>query len=147
MDNIDKELYKLVNNNCLDGARKIAYNYIGQYQDNEQFVILFILFKINDIEIASGEDSIFASPAAGTVDSLIKHYTRIKFYLRRFEYGMPEESLNEAFNYFIENKVSINALCKIAEFACINKKNVYKKLALFYKNNGMPIQAKILEYV
>ena len=106
----DKTLCYLVDNGCFDDARKIAYTYIKQYQADETFVILFILFQISDAEKSSGEYNIFSSPASGTTEALIKHYTQIKFCLRRYEYDMPEEALEEAFGYFIENKVSVNVL-------------------------------------
>lgn len=46
----DKTLCYLVDNGCFDDARKIAYTYIKQYQADETFVILFILFQISDAE-------------------------------------------------------------------------------------------------
>lgn len=142
---MDLELFYLVNNNILDDAKKVAYKYIKQYQNNEKFVILFLLFQISDAENAAGEYNIFKSPAAGSVNSLIRHYTKIKFYLRRYEYDMPPEILKEAYNYFFANKVSVNALYKLATFACVNQTIVYKRLAQIYKDNGMFAQAKTFD--
>lgn len=139
----DKTLCYLVDKGCIDDARKIAYTYIKQYQANETFVILFILFQISDAENSSGEHNIFSSPAGGTTEALIKHYTQIKFYLRRYEYDMPEEALEEAFAYFITNKVSVNALYRISQFACVNTAYVYKRLTQAFRDKGMDAQADV----
>ena len=141
----DKTLCYLVDNGCFDDARKIAYTYIKQYQADETFVILFILFQISDAENSAGEYNIFSSPASGTTEALIKHYTQIKFCLRRYEYDMPEEALEEAFGSFIENKVSVNALYRISQFACVNTAYVYKRLAQAFRNKGMDAQADVFE--
>ena len=139
----NKTLCYLVDNGCIDDARKIAYTYIKQYQADETFVILFILFQISDAENSAGEPGIFSSPAGGTTRALIKHYTQIKFYLRRYECDMPEEALEEAFGYFIENKVSVNALYRISQFACVDTAYVYKRLAQAFSSKGMDAQADV----
>jgi len=136
-NNTDEKVYALVDSGCFNEARQLVYQYIKNYQNNERFVILFILFKISDLEKASGEQDIFSSPACGTVNFLLKHYTKIKFYLRRYEYNMPEASLEEALDYFITNKVSVNALQQIAGFACVDKNIVFGRLGQAYRKKGM----------
>ncbi len=132
-----EKLFSLIEKKELEEARQTAYNYIEKMQTDEQFVILFILFKIRDAELESDEQDIFSSPAGSTPNELITHYTKIKFYLRRYEYGLPDYALDEALNYFIDNKVSVNALYKIAEFACVQPNIVYEMLALDYEQIGM----------
>lgn len=143
----DERLYNLVDSGHLNEAREIVFTYIQQYQNAENFVILFILFKIRDAELASGEPDIFSSPAGSSVSDLIKHYTLIKFYLRRYEYDMPNEAVDEAFRYFTDNKVSVNALYKIAEFACVDRISVYQRLADSFRYAGMTAQATALDNI
>ncbi len=140
-------LRELVEAGDFDAAREIAFKYIERCQNDEDFVILFILLKIRDAEIAAGESDIFSSPVGHSPRALIGHYTRIKFYLRRYEYDMPDFVLDEAFNYFLENKVSVNALYRIADFACVDKAKVYGRLAGAFRSAGMEDLARALDSI
>ena len=122
-------LLEHIKNGRFELAQDIAFNHINNFQNNENFVILFILFKIRKNEIDSGETDIFSSPLGHEPDTLLYHYKILKLLVRRFEYDMPPEALDDAIQYFIENKVSMNALYTICGFACVDAENTYQKLA------------------
>ena len=122
-------LLEHIKNGRFELAQDIAFNHINNFQNNENFVILFILLKIRKNEIDSGETDIFSSPLGHEPDTLLYHYKILKLLVRRFEYDMPPEALDDAIQYFIENKVSMNALYTICVFACVDAENTYQKLA------------------
>lgn len=106
--------------------------HISECDTNEKFVILYILFRIWEEERQAGVKDLFSCVGCNP-EELIRHYTRIKLYLRRFEYNMPEHILLDTVNYFKEYNVSVYALHRIAQFACINPSYVMDKLASMYK--------------
>lgn len=113
-----------------------AYAYVKQHisecDNNEKFVILYILLRIWKEELQAGAEGLFSSVGYNP-EELINHYTRVKLYLRRFEYNMPEYILLDAVDYFRKYNVSIYALNRIAQFACVNPLYTMKKLSNMYK--------------
>lgn len=109
-----------------------AKQHIVDCNSNEYFVILYILLRIWEEENQANMPDLF-SCIGNNPEKLIEHYTRIKLYLRRFEYNMPEHILLDAVNYFKTYHVSIYALNQIAQFACINPSYTLGKLFNIYK--------------
>lgn len=61
-------------------------------------------------------------------DGLIQKYIRITFLLRRLEFTLPEEALEEAANMFAQEQVSVCALRKIMDFEIFaDKENKYNE--------------------
>lgn len=115
-------------------AEQYIFGHIREYQNQEFFVILYILFQIRGEELENGYSDII-SPF-GNIDILLAHYRQIKLLLRRFEYDLPLESRQEAIEYFNDFSVSPFALYRIGDFACVDKNHTYKNLAKAYRAAG-----------
>lgn len=137
MENTCKEqLYTLIEQGQLETALAYINQNIKEHQNEEYFVLFYILLNIWSEERQANISDIFSSPLGREPEQLLNHYTQIKLYLRRFEYQMPEDILQEAFDYFIQNKVSPQAIYRIAQFACIRSELAFLKLATLYKKCG-----------
>lgn len=133
MPNTVKEtLYSLIRENKLDTACTFVNQNIRTYQNEEYFVLFYILLNIRTEELEAGANDIFSSPVGREPEDLLTHYTQIKLYLRRFEYQMADDILQEAVDYFTQTAVSPQAIYRIAQFACVNPEAALKKLNEFY---------------
>lgn len=113
-------------------ASDFVFNNIEKYQQKEYFVLIYILFQIRKEELDAGVMDIFSALGTPDIDTLLLHYTQIKFCLRRFEYQLPKEICQEALDYFINFNVSPYAIYRIAQFACVDISLVLEKLAQEY---------------
>ena len=135
-DSYKEVLYQMIEQGELEKAFVYIHQNIEKYQNKECFVHFYILLNIWKEEYKAGVSDIFSSPLGRNPESLLEHYTRIKLYLRRFEYKMPDEVLQEAVQYFIDMKVSPYALFRIAQFACVAQEAAFGELAKYYEANG-----------
>lgn len=119
-------------------AEQFIFGHIREYQNQEFFVILYILFQIRREELAHGCPDIISSfdGVDSMVTVLLAHYRQIKLLLRRFEYDLPLESRQEAIGYFTDFCVSPYALRHISDFACIDKRHTCHSLAEAYQMAG-----------
>lgn len=122
-------LCQMIIDKSLSEACVYAKQNIKNCNNNEYFVILYILLRIWEEECQAGVQDLF-SCIGNNPEKLIEHYTRIKLYLRRFEYNMPEHILLDAVDYFKTYNVSAYALNRIAQFACINPSYALHKVYL-----------------
>lgn len=138
MVNSHKELlYSLIEKNELSKAYSYVNQHIQENQAEESFVIFYILLQIWKEECQANMPTFFSSPDIGRYPhKLLEHYTQIKLYLRRFEYQLPDDIRQEAFEYFTTYQVSPYALYRIAQFACIQPASAFEGLAQFYRNAG-----------
>ncbi len=109
------KLFSLLNNDNYSMAKTFAFDHLQENQENYDYCILFLFLQIYDLESSQGKAAIFAPLSSHTCDWLLLHYQRIKHYIWRFAYEMPEDSIEEAKGYFIENTVSEIALKRIRE--------------------------------
>lgn len=135
-DSYREVLYQMMEHGELEKAFVYINQNIEKYQNKECFVHFYILLNIWKEECQAGVSDIFSSPIGRNPEGLLEHYTQIKLYLRRFEYKMPNEVLQQALQYFIDMKVSSYALFRIAQFACVAPKDAFKELAKCYEANG-----------
>lgn len=144
MENNCKEwIYQLIRSGKFTEASSYIQSHIKEHQNEEYFVLFFILFRIREEELIAKNTDIFSSLPGHDPNALLEHYTQIKLCLRRFEYQMPEEYLQEAIDYFITYHVSPQALYRIAQFACIDTKTAFYELAKMYELNDQKEYAAI----
>ncbi|MDD7402623.1 MAG: hypothetical protein SO170_01830 [Butyribacter sp.] len=129
-------LEQLLQEKQYDTASRYVLQNIEAHQTEEYFVLLYILFQIRMSEHKAGMTDIFSTLNTPDIDTLLLHYTNIKFCLRRFEYDFPEDSKQEAFTYFLDFTVSPYALFHIAKFACVDMLSVLQALETAYRAAG-----------
>jgi hypothetical protein len=72
--------------------------------------------QIYETEISTGKPEIFSFLATHSAEELPEHYRKIKLYLWRIEYQLPETNRQEAIAYFEKYHVSEAALAYIRQF-------------------------------
>lgn len=137
-------LESLIQNQNYTQASNFIFKNIKIFQNEEYFVVLYILFQIRKEELDMDTADIFTSLGKPDVDTLLLHYTQIKFCLRRFEYQLPNDSCKEALDYLINFSVSPYAIYRIAQFACVNLSFVMERLAKEYESIEQEHFANIL---
>ena len=142
-----RHLNSLIRTKQYQKAEQYIFGHIREYQNQEFFVILYILFQIRSEELEHGCPDIISSfdAADAVIDILLAHYRQIKLLLRRFEYDLPPESRQEAIEYFTDFSVSPYALYRIGDFACIDKKHTYHNLAEAYHMAGNDAMSDIFQ--
>lgn len=123
----------------IEEAKKCAYEYVAHYQADESYILLYIMFRIHDGEVAAGSWDFLEY--SKDVDQLLSHYHRVKFYLRRLEMSAESENAEEEWEYFEKNHVSHYALQMITNFSIVNQKKVYGRLSELYARNGREKEA------
>lgn len=137
-------LFYLIKENRLVEANEVAKKYLKQHLSDQEFVILFIMLNIAMLEMADGMKEIFSASETKDIDELISHYNNIKFCVRRFEYEVGEDARLKAIEYFKMFNVSLHAIYKIVQYACVDKRKALSGIADYFERNGDFDKAEIL---
>ena len=119
---------------------------------NEKLTILSRLVKIFHIEVQSGaEYTVFDYSV--DMDMLVEHFSLVKLMLRRIEFDMPKDAVNELYEYCEKNKVSVYMLASIVFINIFHKEKVCEGLIDLYKEKKGQLSeeaeyfASLLKYI
>ncbi len=140
-------IYELNNKiNCgeIDSASKLYdqmlyVKYNGKILWNMKIIssslaVLGIAFKIYEQEKREKVTTIFESMSS--LEEIVVHYYRLKFYLRRIEYDLHEEEQEEIVTYVIKHNVSFQQIFYIIQFSIVHKVKVWNSLGMLFFLNG-----------
>ena len=82
------------------------------------------LCTVYEKERATGGVSLFDK--VSTVEELIDRYTRLKFFLRRIDFDMIDDGLEEFYSFITQWKVSSYEMLAAIEFGVVHKDKVLK---------------------
>ena len=113
-------------------CQKHAYDQIEatllQYKDitehDNDLAMVYYLMKIYKQEKAAGQKTILEK--TGSVSVLLERYTILKFYLRRIEFDVIGESLQDFYQFIAYNEVSVYELLTIMEYSVVSGEKVRK---------------------
>lgn len=142
--NVKERILHFINNNNYNAAYKLSRKYIRKYQSDEQFVILYIMIGIAKDEKEAGVTDIFCVSQEKDINEMIAHYQNIKFCIRRFEYEVGEQARKDAMDYIEKFNVSLYAIYKIAQYACVDMRKALKEISYYFEKNGDFNKSKIL---
>lgn len=117
----------------VDGlCRQRAYDQIEtillQYKDitehDNDLAMVYYLMKIYKQEKAAGQKNILEK--TGSISALLERYTILKFYLRRIEFDVIGESLQDFFRFIAHNEVSVYELLTVMEYSVVSREKVRK---------------------
>lgn len=118
----------------LDFAKEMVYQHIKKMQSSELFVVLYLLFQIQDREKAAGESDLFACIEPVNSTTIKEHFMKLKFCVRRLEYSLSDEDCKEAIAYLEEKKISSICVEKIIELACVEKEKAIENVFRYGKH-------------
>ena len=90
-------------------------------QDNELATICYLCI-IYEQEKKAGCEVIFSKISC--MEELLERYTRLKFYLRRIDFGVIGEQMDIFYEFLTLNQVSPYELLRVIDFSVVNKEKV-----------------------
>lgn len=93
--------------------------------DND-LATIYYLIGIYKQEKAAGKKTILEK--ASSVADLLERYTILKFYLRRIDFDIVGESLQDFYQFMVQNEVSVYELLTVIEYSVVHKEKVRKAI-------------------
>ncbi len=103
----------------LKGQEELAEN------DNAA-VITYYMCLIHAKEKESGEETILTK--IGTMDELVERFTRLKFLLRRLDYGVSDDGTASLKRFLERQRVSLCELATMLEYCVLDKDKVWEEI-------------------
>lgn len=91
--------------------------------DND-LAAVYYLMGIYKKEKAAGTKTILEK--TGSITALLERYTILKFYLRRMDFDFIGESLQDFYQFMVQNEVSAYELLTVIEYSVVHKDKVRK---------------------
>ncbi|MCM1156655.1 MAG: hypothetical protein NC314_07950 [Roseburia sp.] len=89
--------------------------------DNDM-VTLYYLFPIYRQEKAAGKQTLFEK--AGSLDSLLERYTKLKFYLRRMDFDVMDDGMEEFYAFIAGDQISVYEIVTVIRYSVVHKEKV-----------------------
>ena len=102
----------------------LQYKDITTY-DNDLATVYYLL-HIYKMEKEAGQKTILEK--TGSISALLERFTIVKLYLRRFDFNCIGESLQDFYQYVVQNKVSSYELLTVADYSVVRKKEVLENI-------------------
>lgn len=103
----------------------IAANEKKVMNDND-IVTLYYLFPVYKQEKAAGKQTLFEKTYS--VDELLTRYTKLKFYLRRLDFDVLDEGLDDFFAFISENQISVYEIVVAIRYSVVHKEKVMQMI-------------------
>ena len=103
----------------------IAANEKKVMNDND-IVTLYYLFRVYKQEKAAGKQTLFEK--TDNVDGLLTRYTKLKFYLRRLDFDVMDEGLDDFFAFISENQISVYEIVVVTRYSVVHKEKVMQMI-------------------
>ena len=98
----------------------LEYKNITEH-DND-LATVYYLMGIYKREKAAGQKTILDK--TGSVMALLERYTILKFYLRRMDFDVIGVSLQDFYQFMVQNEVSVYELLTVMEYSVVHKEKV-----------------------
>lgn len=115
---------KLCQQHMYDQIEAILLQYKDITEHDNDLAMVYYLMKIYKQEKVSGQKTILEK--TGSVSALLERYIILKFYLRRIEFDIIGEGLQDFYQFIIQNDVSAYELLTIMEYSLVSKEKVRK---------------------
>ena len=102
----------------------LQYKDIATY-DNDLSTVYHLLY-IYKMEKEAGQKTILEK--TGSISALLERFTILKLYLRRFDFNCIGESLQDFYQYVVQNNVSAYELLTVADYSVVHKKEVLEAI-------------------
>lgn len=126
---MDTELLKakideLIQNREYDKIKETLLAYKEITEHSNELATIFYLIRIYEQEKAAGQKTIFEKVAS--VSGLLERYTSLKFYLRRMDFDIMDDNLQEFYRFLMQKEVSSYEMLTVMEYSVVHKEKVLK---------------------
>lgn len=109
-----------------DQIEKALLEYKDITEHDNDLATIYYLIGIYKQEKAAGKKTILEK--ASSVADLLERYTILKFYLRRIDFDIVGESLQDFYQFMVQNEVSVYELLTVIEYSVVHKEKVRKAI-------------------
>ena len=107
-----------------DQIEAVLLEYKDITERDNDLATVYYLIGIYKQEKAAGKKTILEK--TGSVTALLGRYTILKFYLRRIDFDLIGESLQDFYQFIVQNEVSVYELLTVIEYSVVHKEKVRK---------------------
>ncbi|MDD6810707.1 MAG: hypothetical protein PUD93_02395 [Lachnospiraceae bacterium] len=107
-----------------DKIKEVLLTYKNITEHSNELATIFYLTKIYEQEKDARQKTIFEK--VQNVSQLLERYTVLKFYLRRIDFDVIGNGLQEFYLFLIQNEISSYELITIIEYSVVHKEKVLK---------------------
>ena len=119
-----EKIDELMQTQAYDRIEETLLEYEDITKRDNDLAMVYYLMKIYKQEKALGKKTILEK--TGSVSALLERYTILKFYLRRMEFDVIGESLQDFCQFIAHNEVSAYELMTTIEYSVISREKVSK---------------------
>lgn len=125
---------KLIKENLEELMKRKEYDKIKEMllankkitEHSNELATIFYLVRIYEQEKAAEQKTIFEKVENSS--KLLERYTKLKFYLRRIEFDVVDDNLQEFYQFLIQNEISSYELRTVMEYSVVHKEKVLKAI-------------------
>lgn len=121
---LKKKIDELCAIHSYDQIEDVLLEYKNITEHDNDLATVYYLMGICKKEKAAGQKTILDK--TGSVLALLERYTILKFYLRRIDFDVIGESLQDFYQFMIQNEVSAYELLTVIEYSVVHKEKVRK---------------------
>ena len=107
-----------------DEIKPLLLKYKETTEHDNTLSMTCYLCTVHEREREAGQPSIFSK--VSDIDELIDRYTRLKFFLRRIDFDLLDEGLEDFYAFITQWKISSFELLAAIEFGVVHKEKVLK---------------------
>ena len=124
VDLLRERVNELFKQHAYDQIETILLQYKDVTEHDNDLTMVYYLLKIYKQEKASGQKTILEK--TGSVSALLERYTILKFYLRRIEFDIIGDGLQDFCQFIAYNEVSGYELLTVMEYCVVSREKVRK---------------------
>lgn len=121
---LKKKIDELCAIHSYDQIEDVLLEHKNITEHDNDLATVYYLMGIYKKEKAAGQKTILDK--TGSVLALLERYTILKFYLRRIDFDVIGESLQDFYQFMIQNEVSAYELLTVIEYSVVHKEKVRK---------------------
>lgn len=125
-DRLKKTVDELFRTRAYDRIEETLLQYKDIATHDNDLATVYYLLHIYKMEKAAGQKTVLEK--TGSISALLERFTILKLYLRRFDFNCIGESLQDFYQYVVQNKVSAYELLTIADYSVVHKKEVLEAI-------------------
>ena len=108
--------------NAYDQIKNALMEYDDISSHDNDLATVYYLMRICEMERDAGQRTILEK--AGSLNALLERYTILKFYLRRIDFGIIGEDLQDFYQYVVHNQVSAYEFLTVMNYSVVHKQEV-----------------------
>lgn len=125
-DVLREKMDELLRTRTYDQIEDMLTQYKDIFQDDSDLAAVFCLMEIYETEKEAGKRTFLEN--VDSISALLERHTILKFYLRRIEFCFTAETLQDFYQYIMQNKVSAYELLATLKSSVYHKQDVLDKI-------------------